>query len=163
MKEYSLTLEPSSIDKLPVERDILNSDIYFNQVSKDKDELSDEEIRKELEEAATIGAERYLIKDGDSYIGVLDFLMNNPRDNCTWLGLLQIKKSEQSRGLGLAAFRLFCEMMRERGVTSFRLGAIVENEPARRFWEQRGCKPVKNATLPDGKAIVVYEKDLKED
>ncbi|MFB9330634.1 GNAT family N-acetyltransferase [Paenibacillus aurantiacus] len=155
------TLVRSGLELLAEERGIMNSDPYFNRVSKDKDQLSDLEIEEEIQQAAEIGAERYLVRDAiGAFVGILDFLMRNPRDGYPWLGLLLVRKDAQGRGLGKTLLAHYEELMIERGVHAYRLGAIVENEPAHQFWSKQGCIEVGPAQLPDGKAIVVYEKRL---
>ncbi|TYP72731.1 GNAT family N-acetyltransferase [Paenibacillus methanolicus] len=155
------TLVRSGLDHIAEERGIMNSDPYYNRVSKDKELLTDPEIEEELRQAAIIGAERYLARDAaGTFVGILDFLMRNPRDGYPWLGLLLVRKEEQGRGIGEALLSQYETLMRERGVQAYRLGAIVENEPARRFWTKQGCVETGPARLPDGKDIVIYEKRL---
>ncbi len=41
-----------------------------------------------------------LIKFDDTYIGILDYLMENPNDHCPWLGLLMIHGDYRGFGFG---------------------------------------------------------------
>lgn len=107
-----------------------------------------------------MGAERFVIQDGDRYVGVLELLMNNPKDGYPWLGLLQIRKSFQGQGYGRRTMDLFYDIMKERGVKTFRLGVIAENEPGHRFWKGQGMAPVKSVINQDGKEIIVYQKNI---
>lgn len=155
-----MILIPSTPKLFSEEVIILNSDPFFNRVSKDKDVFTEEEIREELQEGQNMGAERFVIQDGDRYVGVLELLMNNPKDGYPWLGLLQIRKSFQGQGYGRRAMDLFYDIMKERGVRTFRLGVIAENEPGHRFWKGQGMAPVKSVINQDGKEIIVYQKDV---
>ena len=56
------------------------------------------------------------IKLDDTYIGVMDYLMENPKDQCPWLGLLMIHADYQGFGFGTQAYSLYESEMRERGL-----------------------------------------------
>ncbi|WP_177186529.1 GNAT family N-acetyltransferase [Paenibacillus sp. CF384] len=139
---------------------ILNSNPYFNVISKDKEQLTAQDIAAELKDAEHAGAERYIIREQGNDIGILEFLMHNPNDSCTWIGLLVIHGAYHGRGYGNAALALFDTIMRERGVTSHRLGVLASNAAAHAFWQRNGCIPVKPAVLPDGKDIMIYERTV---
>ncbi|RAP77991.1 GNAT family N-acetyltransferase [Paenibacillus montanisoli] len=156
-----LTLIRSSHALLASELAILNSNPYFNSISKDKEQLTEADLAAEQKDAEQAGAERYIIRDDGKDIGILEFLMTNPNDSCTWIGLLVINGNYQGRGYGNAALILFDAMMRERGVKSYRLGVLAANEPAHAFWQRNGCTPVKPAVLPDGKDIIIYERTVR--
>jgi len=155
-----MKLVESTPELFDEEVDILNSDPFFNRISKDKDMYTKEEIIKELEDSKSIGAERFLIQKGDQYVGALEYLMKNPSDGYTWLGLLQIRKDVQAHGYGHRALQLFYDIMKERRVEQFRLGVIAENDPGHRFWKRQGMVPVKSTMNQDQKEIIVYEKEL---
>lgn len=142
-----MILIPSTPKLFSEEVIILNSDPFFNRVSKEKDVFTEEEIREEIQEGQNMGAERFVIQDGDRYVGVLELLMNNPKDGYPWLGLLQIRKSFQGQGYGRRAMDLFYDIMKEKGVKTFRLGVIAENEPDHRFWKGQGMAPVKTRSI----------------
>ncbi|SEM71189.1 GNAT family N-acetyltransferase [Paenibacillus sp. OV219] len=140
------------------ELDIFNTNPQFNLISKDKSTLTAEDIAAELKDAEQAGAERYLLHDNDQFVGILELLMHNPKDSCTWIGLLIINGRCHGQGYGSAALELFDSVMRERGVQSHRLGVLVNNPNAHRFWQRHGCVEVRPAELPDGKAIMIYER-----
>ncbi len=155
-----MKLIESTPDLLDEEVAILNSDSFYNRISKDKECLTLQDITAEIEDGKRMGAERFLIQEGGEYVGVLEFLMKNPNDGCTWLGLLQIRKDAQSKGYGRKTMDLFNDIMQQREVERFRLGVIEGNEPGHRFWNRQGMLPVKSSVNQDGKTIVVYEKEL---
>ncbi|AZN42207.1 GNAT family N-acetyltransferase [Paenibacillus albus] len=142
------------------ELDIFNSNPQFNLISKDKAILTAEDIAAELKDAEQAGAERYLLYDNQQFVGILELLMHNPKDSCTWIGLLIISGRYQGQGYGSAALARFDSVMRERGVQTHRLGVLVNNPNAHRFWQRHGCVEVRPAELPDGKAIIIYERTV---
>lgn len=148
-------------DFIAIERDIVNTHPAFNRISKDKERLTDEDLEAEQLEAETAGAERYVMFEGERPVGILEFLMINPKDACTWLGLLVIRAECQGRGLGSGAMAWFDSRMRERGVGSHRLGVLTGNSPAHVFWQSQGAVQVMPAVLPDGKPILIYERAVR--
>lgn len=155
-----LSLERSTIDQVEIERGIINSNNFFNLISKNKEVFSTKEILDEIEQAEKIGAHRYLIKENDDYIGIIEYLMLNPNDQCTWLGLLIFHKDLHSKGYGTKVLNLFYEMMKVHEITSFRIGVIAENEPAHRFWMRNDFVQINTVMNDDKKTIVIYEKCL---
>jgi len=145
---------------IEVEKTIMNSNPFFNLISNDKEELSPEEIKQEMLESQKIGAERYILQEEDHPIGILEYLMNNPNDGYPWLGLLVIKKEYQSQGYGVQALQGFYNIMEERQVKAFRIGVIVENGPAHRFWRKQGFMEVTKKRWKDRKEVIVYEKRI---
>jgi RimJ/RimL family protein N-acetyltransferase len=155
-----LSLVRSSIEYVAIEESIINSDSFFNLVSKNKEKLSSEEIAEEVNNAMNIGAERFLLKNNDDFIGLLEYLLVNPNDQSTWLGLLLIKKEFQSQGYGLKALQLFHEIMIMKGIAKYRIGVIAENIPAHKFWYKHGFVRIDSVINNDNKEIIIYEKNL---
>lgn len=141
-----------------IEFDILNSDAFFNRVSVSRDQLTREDVERDKREADQLGAERLLVADGSEYVGILDFLMENPNDGCPWLGLLQVDKRMQRQGYGRRMLELYMNVMRERGVERFRIGVIEENAPALRFWLGFGFNYVNTVVNDRQLSIRIYEK-----
>lgn len=148
-----------SADNVEAELAIMNSNPAFNLVSKDKEELTLQEIIDDRSESVQIGAERFLIEVEHGYVGVIDWLMKNPNDGYPWLGLLTIKKEYQNHGYAKQALCQFYDLMRERGVTELRIGVIAMNKPAHRFWRAQGFEEVKSSEVGD-KPILIYEKRI---
>ncbi len=155
-----LTLIKSSIEYVEIEEAIVNSNPFYNFVSKNKETFSTEEVAEQITDAEKIGAQRFLIRHGNEYIGILEYLLLNPNDQCTWLGLLLIKKEFQAQGYGSKALELFNEEMITRGIEKYRIGVIAENAPAHKFWSKRGFVRVHSTINNDGKEIIIYEKRI---
>ncbi|MDQ6421748.1 GNAT family N-acetyltransferase [Paenibacillus sp. LHD-117] len=151
---------PSTEETLLEELKIINSNVYYNRIVKGKPTLTIEDVAEECAEARQFGAERYLIETDDRFIGILELLMHNPKDGCTWLGLLMMKRDHQRQGLGYAALERFYDLLKARQVSNFRLGVVVQNEPAHLYWQRQGCIQVKTTMNNDGQEIVIYEKTL---
>ncbi|TMY86702.1 GNAT family N-acetyltransferase [Klebsiella pneumoniae] len=108
-------------------------------------------------------------------------LMTNPRDGRTWLGLLQIRGELHGEGYGSRALADFEQRLQERGVRSYKIGVLTDNDPAHAFWTRHRVQLAddsryhhlrqqthafwtrkgfrKTGLNPDG-TIVVYEKEL---
>jgi RimJ/RimL family protein N-acetyltransferase len=83
--------------------DIINSNHFFNLISNGKEELTPEDLISEINDSTKIGAERYLIKIEEKFVGIVEFLMRNPNDEFPWLGLLVIKKEFHNQGYAAQA------------------------------------------------------------
>ncbi|CAH0118532.1 MULTISPECIES: GNAT family N-acetyltransferase [unclassified Paenibacillus] len=153
-----MKLIPATDELFHIDLDIMNSDPFFNRISANKERLSPEEVRTEIDEAKQAGAERFLVQDGQAYVGVVEYLPLNPSDQCTWLGLLLIKKEFQSLGYGTKTLHLFYQFLKEKQIRTFRIGVIAENEPAHRFWKKQGFVEVKKAFYKTNIPIMIYEK-----
>ncbi|QHW34250.1 GNAT family N-acetyltransferase [Paenibacillus rhizovicinus] len=152
----------SSNATLADEREIMNANPFFNRISKDKEQLADADIEAEHRDAEAAGAERYVIYDDMGRpAGIIEYLMTNPNDACTWIGLLVISGQCQGKGYGRSALAWFDRVMHGRGVASHRLGVLADNHPAHAFWQSQGAAAVKPAVLPDGKPIVIYERIVR--
>lgn len=76
----------------------------------------------------------------DRYVGIIDFLRNNPNDNYPWLGLLMIHGDYHALGCGKKAYQAFEEKLKLEGLTYIRLGVIEQNATAKAFWKALGFK-----------------------
>ncbi|MFC5528880.1 GNAT family N-acetyltransferase [Cohnella yongneupensis] len=155
-----LSLVRSSIDFIEIEEVIVNSNTFFNLISKNKEKFTTEEIAEEITNTKNIGAERFLVKDNNEFVGILEYLLFNPNDQSTWLGLLLIKKKFQNQGYGLKSLQLFNELMKEKGIAKYRIGVISENTPAHHFWNKNGFVKIDSTINDDQKEIIIYEKNI---
>src|SRR4051794_30734741 len=107
----SVQFEEITKETLYIALEIINSNPLYNVLenSKDKRELADME-----EELLNPVSTSVFIKLDDTYIGVIDYLMENPKDQCPWLGLLIIHGDYQGFGFGTQAYALYESDMRKR-------------------------------------------------
>lgn len=157
-----ITLDRIKTGQIRALMEILNSDPYFNRVTKGKDSFTLEEALVEIHESEELGTESYFIIKDEERIGILEFLMENPADDFTWLGLLLIAKEYQRQGNGTEAFQLFCSMMVDRNVDKFRIGVSKGNEPANGFWKELGFVPIEVRVKEDGREIIISEYHIKK-
>ncbi|WP_462411824.1 GNAT family N-acetyltransferase [Neobacillus sp. Marseille-QA0830] len=98
------------------------------------------------------------IKLDDTYIGVLDYLEENPKDHFPWLGLLMIHADYQGFEFGEQAYALFENEMMKRGFDTVRIGVIKENLKAKQFWERLGFIYYNTSMMENGTEILCYQK-----
>ena len=116
---------------LDIAVEILNSNIHYNILENGNPSRTIEEARNEFLNQNT---ESYLIFIENKYIGIIDFLKNNPNDNCPWIGLLMIHGEDHSKGYGKMAYNLFEEKLKQQNYNKVRIGILPENIGANKFW-----------------------------
>lgn len=147
----------SNKSMIPIELEIMNSQPEFNLLSVGKEQLTEKEILEEHEEE--LEKERYLIEENGKYIGILEFIMRNPKDEKPWLGLLIIHKAWTKQSYAQQAFDTYIGIMKERNVKEVRLGCLEGNDPGQRFWDRNGFVRVKK-TLYNNRPLWILEKKL---
>jgi len=148
--------QPVTEDLLDIALEILNSNTHYNILINGKPLRTKEEARDEFLNPNT---ESYLIFLENKYIGINDFLKNNPGDNCPWIGLLMIHVEYHSKGYGKMVYNLFEEKLKQRGFTKVRIGVLLENIGAKKFWTSLGFKFYANKQWRE-KTIECFEKRL---
>jgi RimJ/RimL family protein N-acetyltransferase len=144
-------------ETLYIAQEIVNSNPEYNECENGNVKRSPSEIEGEFLNPKTTSV---FVKLDDTYIGVIDYLLENPKDNCPWLGLLMIHRDYQGYGFGQQAYALYENEMQSRGVERVRIGVISENTKAHRFWMKLGFLYIKTAIWENGKEIFCYEKNL---
>ena len=79
--------QPITENSLDIVLEILNSNTHYNILENGVPSRTIEEVKNEF---LNLNTESYLIFLENKYIGIIDFLKNNPYDNCPWIGLLMI-------------------------------------------------------------------------
>ncbi|UZQ84891.1 GCN5 family acetyltransferase [Thermoclostridium stercorarium] len=72
----------------PITEDLL--DIVLEIINSNENGVPSRTIEEVKNEFLNLNTESYLIFLENKYIGIIDFLKNNPYDNCPWIGLLMI-------------------------------------------------------------------------
>ncbi|MFF2480395.1 hypothetical protein [Paenibacillus sp. NPDC058071] len=90
-----MIFERISEKSLEVALQIVNSNPTYNTYEDGNPSRPLEEVRSEF---INPDSESYFIVHDDRPIGIIDFLQNNPKDNCPWLGLLMIHGDYRSLG-----------------------------------------------------------------
>jgi len=153
----SMYFEEVSKDALYIALEIINSNPTYNTFENGKAVRTITDIEGELLNPNTISV---FIKLDDTFIGLLDYLMENPKDKCPWLGLLMIHNDYHGYGFGTQAYTLYESAMLERGVQRVRIGVLKENLKAHTFWKSLGFNYFKTAVGHNGIEILCYEKEL---
>ena len=152
--------EEITIETLYIALEIINSNPGFNLLENGNAirELAD--LEEEFLNPVTTSE---FIKLDDTYIGVMDYLLENPKDQWPWLGLLVIHSDYQGFGFGAQAYALYESDMHKRGLERIRIGVVKENGKAKKFWESLGFLSIKTALGENGKEIYVYERLFSKD
>lgn len=136
---------------------MLNSNSYYNILENGNPLRSMEEARREFLNPTT---ESYLVVLDNMNIGIIDFLKNNPNDNCPWIGLFMIHGNYHSKGYGNKVYISFEEQIKKKNLDKIRIGVLQENIGAIRFWKSLGFNSYKNSQWKE-KCIECFEKILR--
>jgi len=128
---------PVTEDLLDTAMEILNPNTHYNILENGNPVRTAEEAENMFLNGNT---ESYLVYLENRYIGIIDFLENNPNDNCPWIGLLMIHADYHSKGYGKKVYNLFEEELKKRGFNKVRIGIMTGNTGAKRFWISLGFK-----------------------
>jgi RimJ/RimL family protein N-acetyltransferase len=153
----SIYFEQVSKETLYIALEIINSNPTYNVLENGKTTRVLPDIEAEFINPKTISL---FIKLDDTYIGLLDFLMENPNDQLPWLGLLMIHSDYHGHGFGSQAYVQYENKLLESGVRCVRIGVIKDNIKAHRFWELLGFSYFKTVVGQNGIEILCYEKRL---
>lgn len=97
------------------------------------------------------------VKDNNSYIGVIDYLVNYPKSGFIYLGLLLLKEEVQSKGLGVKCYlELEQDFRKIDGISKIRLSVVEENLKAIRFWKKVGFQLTGEKKAYENKKISSY-------
>lgn len=144
-------------ETLYIALEIIHSNPEFNMLENGSERRNLSDMEEEFMKPDSISV---FVKLDDTYIGVLDYLMENPKDQYPWLGLLMIHGDYQGYGFGSQAYALYENEMRNRGVKHVRIGVLKDNEKAISFWEALGFLYIKTALWKFGKEIFIFEKEI---
>ncbi|MEH6941371.1 GNAT family N-acetyltransferase [Bacillus sp. JJ722] len=151
-----ITFEPITEETLYIAKEILNSNRDYNILENGKPDRSDEEVREEfLNDNST----NVFIKADDTYIGVIEYMLLNPKDETTWIGLFMIHSDYHGFGYGLIAYSAFEEIIRLESTPKLRLAVLEKNEAAKHFWERVGYSFYDKSKVKENN-VNCYEKIL---
>lgn len=151
-----IKFQPITEDLLKFALEILNSNSHYNVLENGNPLRSIEEARDEFINQVT---DSYLIILENKYIGIIDFLKSNPKDNCPWIGLLMIHGDYHSMGYGKKAYASFEEKLKQQNFENVRIGILQNNIGAKMYWTKLGFKFYENSQW-EGKLIECFEKQL---
>lgn len=149
----------NDFNKIDIEMEIMNSNFEYNLIAFDKELLEEEDILKEHKEAKELNVERYLVKKGEKYIGILDYGMCSPRLKKPWLSLLVIHKKYQGLGYAKKLYLAYEKLMHDKKVNCIQIAVHSTNEKALNFWASLGFVKF-NERNYEGKVFFSFEKEL---
>jgi len=144
-------------ETLYIALEMINSNPEYNIFENGKEARTLADMEEEFLNPNTNSA---FIKLDDTYIGIIDYLIENPKDQYPWLGLLLLHGDYQGYGFGAQAFAVYENEMLKRGKKVVRIGVLKENIRAQRFWEELGFTYYNSATMENGSGIFCYEKQI---
>ncbi|MFE4044633.1 GNAT family N-acetyltransferase [Priestia megaterium] len=130
-----ISFEPITADTMYIVSEIINSNEAYNVLENGKKERSEEELFKEYMNEKT---DSYFIKADDTYVGVIDYMKQNPNDDYPWIGAFIIHSAYHNFSFGTQAYLAFEDKLKEEGVSVLRLGVLSQNPRAKLFWERLG-------------------------
>lgn len=151
-----MVFQPITEDLLDIVLEILNSNPHYNILENGNPLRTKEEARNDFLNSNT---ESYLVFLENKYAGIIDFLKNNPNDNCPWIGLFMIRGEHHFKGYGKTAYNLFEERLKQQSLNKVRIGILSENIGAKKFWTSLGFKFYANKQWNE-KEIECFEKHL---
>ncbi|MFF2449066.1 GNAT family N-acetyltransferase [Neobacillus sp. NPDC058068] len=153
----SIHFEEITEETLYIALEIINSNPGYNQLGNEKESRTLEEVKVELLNNKT---KSLFIKLDDTYIGIVDYLLLNEKDQCPWLGLMIIHADYQGFGFGTQAYYKLEKELIDNGLSVLRVGILKENHHAQRFWSSLGFEYFKTAQSNHSNAVDCYEKKL---
>jgi RimJ/RimL family protein N-acetyltransferase len=155
----NLTFEEITEELLSIAQKIVNSNTEYNLLENGREIRSLEELKDEFLNPLTRSV---FIKQDGTYIGVMDYLDENPKDHYPWLGLLMIDLEVQGRGYAKQAYQHYEKEMINLGKTAVRLGVLKGNKKAKQFWESIGFVFYETKPYKEDRQVDCYEKELKK-
>ncbi len=151
-----MIFEPITENSIQIALEIVISNPDYNVLENGNPIRSLSEVSNNLLNSVS---ESFLVVEDNRYIGIVDFLENNPKDNKPWLGLLMINGSYHSLGYGKRVYAAFEEKLKQRQFKNVRIGVLQENLIALTFWKSLGFKFYGTSNWR-GKVVDCFEKQL---
>lgn len=150
-----ISFEEITLETLYIAVEIINSNPQYNLIENGKENRTETEIKGELLDTNSLSL---FLKADETYIGVIDYLNENPNDHSPWLGLFMIHGDYQGFGFGSIVYQKFERALFNQGTNQIRLGVIKENEKGHTFWKSLGLNYYNTVISENQKEIFCYEK-----
>ncbi|MFS0881092.1 GNAT family N-acetyltransferase [Bacillus sp. 7586-K] len=151
-----MIFEPITENSIQIALEIVNSNPDYNVLENGNPIRTLSEVSNDLLNSVS---ESFLVVEDNRYIGIVDFLENNPKDNKPWLGLLMINGSYHSLGYGKRVYGAFEEKLKQRQFKNVRIGVLQDNLIALTFWKSLGFKFYGTSNWRE-KVVDCFEKQL---
>lgn len=153
-----ISFEEIMLENLYIAVEIINSNPQYNIIENGRETRTENEIIGEFLHSNSFS---FFIKADETYIGVIDYLMENPKDQTPWLGLLMIHGDYHGFGFGSLGYKHLETELVNRGANRILLGVIKENKIAHEFWRSLGFNYYNTINSKNQKEIFCYEKSLR--
>ncbi|MDG5471218.1 GNAT family N-acetyltransferase [Jeotgalibacillus sp. ET6] len=154
-----ISFEENTIHKWKIEMDIMNSNPSYNLMSRNKATVHFQDVQDEYEESKRLNTVRLLVKQNETYIGLVDYCLENPSDHLPWISLFVIHSHNQGAGISAKVYRQLEQLIKQEGKDRLRLAVHKDNKMGVRFWTKLGFTKFKEVTLA-GKLHDCLEKEL---
>lgn len=151
-------LERITREHLYIALEIVNSNPEYNIMENGIATRSEHELVEEFLNTESISQ---FIKIDDTYIGIIDYMMENPKDHIPWIGLLMIHGDYHGYGFGSKCYKVIENELVKRGTKRIRLGVIKENTKDHLFWKSLGFNYCNTFHWKYQKEVCCYEKILE--
>ncbi|MDP4105385.1 MAG: GNAT family N-acetyltransferase [Bacillota bacterium] len=152
-----INFEVITLENLYIAAEIINSNPEYNVIENGRETRTEKDMIGEFLHSNSFSL---LVKADDTYIGVIDYLMENPKNRTPWLGLLMIHGDYHGFGFGSQSYKHFETELVNRGTNRILLGVIKENKKAHDFWLSLGFSYYNTVISKNQKEIICYEKVL---
>ncbi|WP_225442885.1 GNAT family N-acetyltransferase [Paenibacillus lycopersici] len=102
-----------------------------------------------------------LLKKESEYVGFVTYLLQNPHDNCSWIGLFIIRHDHERKGIGTIALALLEGRLKEHKIDRVRLCVQHGNIKGASFWNQHGFHVINSGFDNRNNRIDIYEKAFR--
>ena len=82
------------------------------------------------------------VAEGDALVGVIDLFRDHPEPRIWYLSVLMLDPAVRDRGLGTRIYEAFKRWAAARGAERIKLGVLVQNQAALRFWQRMGFRQI---------------------
>ncbi|MDF2606020.1 MAG: acetyltransferase, family [Bacillales bacterium] len=152
-------LENVEQDKIYILEEIYKSNINYFKLENPNIFINYQYIMDDLQ-LGNDNISNYFIKLDDTYVGFIQVMLINPSDSCTWIGLLLIHHDYQNYGLGTNAINLLLNNYSKKGYKVFRVGVLLDNTNANKFWKRLNFNYIENKISNIGIEVEVLEFKL---
>ncbi|WP_139489450.1 GNAT family N-acetyltransferase [Brevibacillus dissolubilis] len=125
---------------LPALVDVYNSNPFYMQVSEGKPTVTLAEVERDFLETSDHNGYNIIIreKNNPAVIGTGQFILNNPRDNNPWLGLIMLHADKQGHGYAREFLQTLLGWYHTNGYPALHLAVLEQNERVVAFYETCG-------------------------
>jgi RimJ/RimL family protein N-acetyltransferase len=153
----SISFETITDETLYIALEMVNSNPDYNLLENGEATRSLGDMKREFLNNQTNSA---FIKLDDTYIGVIDYVSQNPKDHRLWLGLIMIHRDYQGYGFGCQAYYLLEKELLNKKADVLRVGILKGNERAQKFWESKGFVHYETVINKNLQEVTCYEKKI---